>query len=107
MECLIVQINLASRGVKPKSSFTVAEGFTGSPFNSTFGNSHKCAFTTPAGLCRTKNVPFFSTTNAANRRAVAAARFSRFGNSLMRLFLKAKQSFETGHTKHFGSRGVQ
>src|SRR4051794_33417535 len=107
MECLIVQSDFTSRGIKPKSSFAAADAFRGAPFNSMFGNSHKCAFTTPSGRWRTRKLPRFSITNAAKRRAVAVGRLSRLGNSFTQLFLNAKQCLAIGHAWHLGSRGVQ
>jgi hypothetical protein len=74
---------------------------------STFGNSHKCAFTTPAGRWRTRNFRLASTTNATNRRAVAVSRLPRFGNSSTRFSRNATQSFFTGQIRHCGLRGVQ
>src|SRR5436309_264902 len=107
MECLIVHNGLTFLGAKPNNSFAAEEGFNGAPFNSIFGNSHRCAFTTPSGLWRTRNAPLRSTIKAANRRVVAVGRLSRLGNSFTRLFLNAKQCLAIGHAWHLGSRGVQ
>ena len=74
---------------------------------STFGNSQRCAFTTPAGRCRTRKRPFRSATKATKRRAVAASRLPRFGNSSTRFSRNATQSFLTGQIPHCGFRGVQ
>ena len=60
---------------------------------STFGNSHRCAFTTPAGRCRTRNFPLRSMTKAMKRRAVAAVRRPRFGNSPTRFSPKGDAKF--------------
>ena len=52
--------------------------------SSTLGNSHRCAFTTPAGRCRTRKRPRFWATNAAKRRGVERMRRPRLGSSRTR-----------------------
>src|SRR5271170_303671 len=107
MECFTVQDarNFAALKLKAESKISFASLF--SPSISKFGNSHKCAFTIPFGLWRTRNFPSRSMTKAKNVRAVAGSRLPRFGNSSTRFFLNAPQSFFTGQIKHCGFRGVQ
>ncbi len=107
MECFTVQSGRILAGSILKIVLKIC--FTsGSPFaHSIFGNSHRCAFTTPAGRCRTRKCPRCSTMNAMKCRAVLGGRFPRFGNSFTRSSRKAMQSFFNGQILHCGFRGVQ
>ena len=107
MECFTVQNGLIPRHPAPKIFFAVNFGLNFPPGISTFGNSQRCAFTTPAGRWRTRKRPFLSITKATKHLAVAASRLPKFGKSSTRFSRKATQSFLTGQTGHFGWRGVQ
>ena len=60
---------------------------------STFGNSHKCAFTTPAGRWRTRNFPLRSTTNATKPPRGCRLAFAEVGQFLHAIFPEGDAKF--------------
>src|SRR5258706_13495895 len=94
-------------GVTVRMRRAISRGEAEFPNSSAFGNSQRCALTTPAGRLRTRKRPRCSTTNAAKRRAVEGFRRGKLGRLSARPVAWAIHWTRTGQTGHFGCAGVQ
>src|SRR6266436_1333059 len=106
MVCLIVRVGWRPGGRKPRAVWAILL-MSVSPLISMFGNSQRCALTTPAGLCRTRKREFRLMTKAINRREVARARREVFGSKWTMRLRWATQLDLSGQSEHRGFFGVQ